>query len=78
MGYITLLLLLSAAWIAGVAWKASLSWPRLPLDSSATDPATIAALDQAMTQHVLVYGLAALGPPLALVTLALVLGRRRG
>lgn len=60
-------LVISLMWIAAVGYLAGLRWPRVPLDMSPNDPATLDALNAAVLQHVLLYGALALIPPLVLL-----------
>lgn len=61
------LLIVALAWVAGAAYFALQSAPVLPLDVSATDPATVEALNAARLRHGLTWGLIALLPALLLV-----------
>lgn len=61
-----MMLLTSVVWIGVVAHLARLGWPHIPLDVSATDPATVQAHDAAVLRHVLLYGAIALAPISAL------------
>ncbi|MGE0024068.1 MAG: hypothetical protein AB7S70_10620 [Hyphomicrobium sp.] len=68
---------LSLVWTAIVAYLGYTSAPYVPMDVSASDPATVEALRAATTKHALMYGLLAAGPP----AIALVFGQlfcRRG
>lgn len=73
---IWLWLVASAAWIAAVAFIAARGWPHLPLDVSATDPATRAAYDRAVTAFALRHALTALLPPLVLLAVGWLVRRR--
>lgn len=64
-------LALSLAWTGIVAYLGYTSAPYVPMDVSASDPATVDALRAATTRHALLYGLLAAGPP----AIALVFGR---
>ncbi len=64
--------LIAAAWCAVAAWYGLQTLPQLPLDVSASDPATRDALDAARLKHGLVFAAIALVPAGALVWL----GRR--
>lgn len=57
-----LTLCVAAIWIAAVAWLGWASFPHLPLDVSASDPATLDALKAARMQHGLLYGAIAILP----------------
>ena len=61
--------LLALAWAGGVAAYAAKAWPRVPLDMSRTDPATVAALNRAIFQHAGTYAALALLPPLLVLAL---------
>jgi hypothetical protein len=63
-------LLLALLWAIVIAAVAVQGWPRVPLDMSATDPATKAALAQAVTKHVLRHVALAVVPPLVMLALA--------
>lgn len=64
-------LVLSLIWTGIVAYLGYTSAPYVPMDMSASDPATVEALRAATTKHALLYGLLAAGPP----AIALVFGR---
>ena len=68
----TLTTLIALIWIMAVAWFGWTSLPQLPLDVSASDPATLEALNAARWRHGFGYGAAAFVPALA----ALWLGAR--
>jgi ketosteroid isomerase-like protein len=59
--------LLSLAWLAGVVYACLALWPSLPLDLSAHDPATRAALAHAVRLHVARHVALAMSVPLALL-----------
>lgn len=60
----------SLVWVAAIAYLARQGWPHLPLDVPASDPQVGAALQKAVTAHLLRYGGLALIPPaLALIVL---------
>lgn len=61
--------LVALGWIAAVAWFGWTTLPQLPLDVSASDPATLDALHAARTTHGLIHAGIALVPALALMTL---------
>lgn len=65
---------LGVGWIAAVAWYGWKTLPHLPLDVSAIDPATVAALQFAQMKHALLCAAVALLPAGALLWL----GRRFG
>jgi hypothetical protein len=67
--------LLAIAWIGAVAAGAASTWPRLPLDLPAGDPAVAVAYRRAVTEHVVRAATTALLPVLVL-GLALWLRRR--
>ncbi|MGE5266208.1 MAG: hypothetical protein ACM3L9_02475 [Deltaproteobacteria bacterium] len=58
--------LIGLGWIGAVLWYGWTTLPHLPLDVSASDPATAAALQSAQLWHVLVYAAVALLPAGAL------------
>ncbi|WP_295559079.1 hypothetical protein [uncultured Hyphomicrobium sp.] len=62
---------LSLIWTGVVAYFGYTTAPHVPLDMSASDPATIEALRAATTKHALMYGLLAAMPP----AIALIFGR---
>lgn len=62
---------LSLIWTGIVAYLGYTSAPYVPMDMSASDPATQEALRAAMTRHVIMYGLLAAAPP----AIALIFGR---
>jgi hypothetical protein len=68
--------LLSLAWAGGVATDAIRNGPRVPLDMSRTDPATVAALNRALVQHAAVYAGLAIGPPLLVLGVGWLVCRR--
>ena len=57
-------LAVSAAWILAIGWMAWTSWPHMPMDISASDPATRAAFDEAILMHAGRHAVLALLPPL--------------
>ena len=61
--------LVALAWIAAVAWFGWTTLPQLPLDVSASDPATLEALNAARTKHGLIHAAVALVPALAVMAL---------
>lgn len=71
-----LTLIVAIAWIAGVAWFGWSSMPQLPLDVSASDPATIEALNAARTKHGMMFGLIAVVPAMLVIGLGRWLSRR--
>lgn len=73
--WLALWLLLSAGWIGFIALRCLRGWPRIPLDVSATDPATRAAFDRAVMLHVVQCGIVGLLPPLALLVLGWLMAR---
>jgi hypothetical protein len=68
--------LLALAWAAGVLAFAVKAWPRVPLDMSRTDPATVAALNRAVSQHVASHAALAVLPPLLLLGLGWLVRKR--
>ncbi|MCB1519216.1 MAG: hypothetical protein KDJ37_01420 [Hyphomicrobiaceae bacterium] len=66
------------AWMAAIAARAYGTWPHIPMDVSAIDPATQAAFHDAVGWHLTWYGLAAVVPAGLAVMLATLLTRRRG
>lgn len=61
-------LVLSLIWTLAVAASCWMTWPAVPLDMSASDPATVEALRKAGFAHALRYGiLAAVPPAIALI-----------
>ena len=61
--------LIALIWIAAVAWFGWTSLPQLPLDVSASDPATLEALNAARMRHTLVFTAVALLPAIAVVAI---------
>jgi hypothetical protein len=70
-----LALIIAGTWIAAAAWFGWTSLPQLPLDVSATDPATIDALNAARTQHALKFAGIAFVPAVLVVWLGRWLSR---
>ncbi len=64
-----LTMLVALAWMAAVVWYGWIGLPQLPLDVSASDPATIDALNAARMKHGLVFGAIALLPALIVATI---------
>lgn len=64
-------LALSLIWTGAVAYFGYINAPYVPLDVSATDPATVEALRAATSKHAIMYGLLAAVPP----AIALIFGR---
>jgi hypothetical protein len=62
---------LSLIWTAAVAYFGYTSAPYVPMDMSASDPATVEALRAATGKHAMTYGLIAAVPP----AIALLVGR---
>ena len=62
---------LSLIWTGIVAYFGYTTAPYVPMDMSASDPATVEALRAATTKHAIMYGLLAAFPP----ALALIFGR---
>ena len=71
----------SLAWLAGIGYVCVAAWPSLPLDLSADDPATRAALARAAAAHGVRCAILGLAPPLGLLALgwlgARLMGARR-
>ncbi len=67
-----LTMLVALVWIVAVAWFGWTSLPQLPLDVSASDPATLEALNRARMQHGLLHAAIALLPAIVLI----LIGRR--
>lgn len=72
-----LTMLIAVIWIAAVAWFGWTSLPHLPLDVSASDPATLEALSAARMQHGALFAAIALLPALAVVAIGRWLTRAR-
>lgn len=64
-----LTMLIALIWIAAVVWFGWTSLPQLPLDVSASDPATLEALNAARIQHGIAYAAVAMLPALAVVAI---------
>jgi hypothetical protein len=62
-------LVVSLLWAAAMAYLCYASWPRVPLDISAIDPATVEALRAMILKHVGFYGLVSAVPPLLVLGL---------
>lgn len=71
-------LVLAIVWCGALAYTASQSWPRVPLDISANDPATRAAFQRAVQAHVVQHAVIALGGAVVLIGGAWLVSRRRG
>ncbi len=56
-------LVLSLIWTGLVAYYAYTTLPHVPMDMSASDPATVEALRAATGKHAFTYGLIAAAPP---------------
>lgn len=70
------LIVLCVAWLLGTAFQASRTIPRLPLDSSPSDPATMAAFNAALTQHFVLHAAIALAPLLVVLAASALMKRR--
>lgn len=68
---------LSVLWIGAMAVVCVQSWPTIPLDLDARDPALQAALRRAGLMHALKYAVAGLAPAALLVAVAWWGARRR-
>ena len=64
-------------WIGIAAHLARQGWPHIPLDISATDPATVEAHNAAVLRHVLVYAVIALAPITLLGLFNLLFSKRK-
>jgi hypothetical protein len=71
-----IVLAVSLLWLGAVAHFAWQGWPSVPLDMSPTDPATRTAYDNAVTAHLIRYGLAGLVPVLIVYAVARLFRRR--
>jgi hypothetical protein len=69
--------LLALVWVVAVAWFGWTSLPQLPLDVSASDPATLEALNAARMQHGAVFAAIALLPAIVVVAIGRWLARAR-
>jgi hypothetical protein len=69
-------LVLSLIWTGVVAYFGYVNAPHLPLDVSATDPASVEALRAATAEHALKFGLLAAGPPAIALSFGRLLCRR--
>lgn len=69
---------LGMAWIAAMAVLCLQSWPTIPLDLDARDPALLAAYRRAGLVHAVQYAVAALVPAAVMLVAARLLDRRRG
>lgn len=63
-------LVVTLLWAVAVAAHGWSGRPLVPLDVSATDPATLAALEAATLRHWLAYAIAVLLPPLVVLAAA--------
>ncbi len=70
-----LTILAALAWMVGVAWFAWTMLPQLPLDVSASDPATLEALNAARMQHGLTFAAVALLPAMVVILASRLLTR---
>lgn len=59
--------LLAVVWLLGAAYMGAQSIPVLPMDVSASDPATLEALNAARMRHGLTWGAIALAPLLLVI-----------
>ncbi len=57
-------LVLSATWLAFIAWRTSNGWPSMPLDMGGADAETNAAYTAAQIQHATTAAALALAAPL--------------
>ncbi len=55
--------IISLVWIAAVAYFGWSQWPRIPLDISSNDPATIAVYNNSLARHFVLWVSVALVPP---------------
>jgi succinate dehydrogenase hydrophobic anchor subunit len=68
-------IVIALVWCAAVLWHGWTTLPHVPLDVSASDPATVEALNAARLNHALIYAAAALLPAGAALWLSRLLGR---
>lgn len=77
-GYCTRVsLLVALAWAVVTAVHGYVTWPHIPMDISASDPATRAAFDAVMKRHMVVHAIVGLGPLLASAALISLVCRKR-
>ena len=69
---------LALAWAVAAGVHGFNSWPHIPMDVSANDPATKAAFQAVVQRHVAVYAAVALIPLIAVSALSRLICRRRG
>jgi hypothetical protein len=69
--------LLALIWTGGIAYVCLSTWPAIPLDISANDPATRAAFARAVRAHVTRCAVLGLAPPLLLLALGWLVSRLR-
>ncbi len=70
-------LVLSLIWTGIVAYYAYTTLPHVPMDMSASDPATVEALRAATGKHAFMFGLLAAAPPAIALLMARLLCRGR-
>lgn len=76
-GCLIIALGLALAWAAAVGLNGFNTWPHIPMDVSANDPATKAAFRAVVQRHVAVYAAVALIPLLVVSALSRLICRRR-
>jgi len=72
------LLIAALAWAAVTAGHGYATWPHIPMDISATDPATRAAFEAVIQRHILVHAIVGLLPLLAAAVVMFLVCRKRG
>lgn len=71
-------MLAALIWAAVTAVHGYTTWPHMPMDISANDPATRAAFDAVVQRHILGHAIIGLVPVLAAALLLLFICRKRG
>lgn len=69
---------IAVAWAIATAVHGSTTWPHIPMDISANDPATLAAFESVVRYHLIGHAVVGLVPLLAAIAFVSLVCRKRG